>query len=243
MKKVFLGLIIMLTVLIGNAQNDKNVVFDANAEIRKVTGFTSIEVSGAVNLYLSQGIEEGVAVSAGEESLVSKIRTSVRDNVLYIDFDSKGLNWKNWSNNKIKAYVTFITLKKIEASGACNIKTAGLLKLSDIKIELSGASDFSGEIEATNLAISLSGASDLKLKGTAEKLSINSNGASSIKAYDLKSEYCKIDASGASSVQITVNKEMNAKASGASSINYKGDAVVKDFTSSGASSVRHRTNE
>jgi len=243
MKKVFLGLITSLIALAGNAQNDKNIVFDANAEVRKITSFNSIEVSGAVNLYLSQGTEEAIAVSAVDESVISRIRTSVRDNVLHIDFDSKGLNWRNWSNNKIKAYVTFKTLKKIEASGACNIKTAGLLKLSDLKIELSGASDFSGEIEATNLVISLSGASVIKLKGTVEKLSINSNGASSAKAYGLKSDYCKIDASGASSVQITVNKEMNAKASGASSINYKGDAVIKDFTSSGASSVKHRSND
>ena len=163
--------------------------------------------------------------------------------VLYIDFDSKGFSWKNWGNNKLKAYVTFTTLKKIEASGACNIKTVGLLKSSDLKIELSGASDFSGEVEVANLAIALSGASDLKLKGSAEKLSINSNGASSAKAYDLKSDYCKADASGASSIQITVNKEMNARASGASSINYKGNAVIKDFSSSGASSVKHRSND
>ncbi len=242
MKKVFFGLVLMIIAITGSAQNYKNIVFDANAEIRKVSAFTSIEVAGAVNLYLSQGIENAVAVSAGDESLISRIRTSVRDNVLYIDFDSKGLGWRNWGNNKIKAYVTFTSLKKIEASGACNIKTAGLLKLNDLKIELSGASDFSGEIEATNLVISLSGASDLKLKGTAEKLAINSNGASSAKAYDLKSDYCKIDASGASSVQITVNKEVNAKASGASSINYRGDAVAKDFTSSGASSVKHKSN-
>lgn len=243
MKKGLFGLVLSIYALTGNAQNDKNIVFDANAEIRKVTGFTSIEVAGAINLYLSQGTENAVAVSAGEESLMSRIRTSVRDNVLYIDFDSKGLNWRNWGNNKIKAYVTFALLKKIEASGACNIKTAGLIKLNDLKIELSGASDFSGEIEANNLIISLSGASDLKLKGTAEKLSINSNGASSAKAYDLKSDYCKIDASGASSVQITVNKEVIVRASGASSINYKGDAIAKDFTSSGASSVRHKSNE
>lgn len=231
----------MFFAFIGKAQNDKNVVFDANAEIRKVAGFTSIEVAGAVNLYLSQGSEEGVAVSAGDESLTNRIRTSVRDNVLYIDFDSKGLNWRNWGNNKIKAYVTFTMLKKIEASGACNIKTAGPLKLSDLKIELSGASDFSGEIEATNLNISISGASDIKLKGRVEKLLINSNGASSAKAYNLTTNYCKADASGASNIQITVNKEINIKASGASSINYKGDALIKDFASSGASSVKHRT--
>ncbi len=242
MKRIFFGLILWSFAFIANAQNDKNIVFDANAEVRKISSFNSIEISGAVNLYLSQGTEDAIAVSAGDKLLISRISTSVRDNVLYINVDSKGLSWRNWSNNKIKAYVTFTTLKKMEASGACNIKTAGLIKLSDFKIELSGASDFSGEIAVTNLVLSVRGASDLKLKGNAEKVSINSNGASSVKAYDLKSDYCKVDASGASSVKITVNKEINASASGASSINYKGDAVIKDFTSSGASSVKHQSN-
>lgn len=243
MKKYILGFILpLIWTSDSNAQSEKNLVFDANAQIRNVTGFNSIEVSGAINLFLSQGTSEAVAVSAGDEELTSRIRTSVRDNVLYIDFDGKGLSWKNWSNNKLKAYVTFSSLKRIEASGACNIKTIDQLKSSDLKIELSGASDLTGDIAVENLSVSLTGASDCKLKGIAEKATINANGASSAKAYDLQTNYTKMDASGASSIRITVNKELNARASGASSISYKGEGLIKDISSSGAASIKHRTD-
>ena len=244
MKKQILGFaLFLLMTSIGFAQSDKNLVFDANAQIRKVASFNSVEVSGSINLYLSQGTDEALAVSAGDEELISRIKTSVRDNVLYIDFDGKGLNWKNWSNNKIKAYVTFKTLNRIEASGASNIKMVDQLKSNDLKIELSGASDLIGDISVENLSVTLSGAADCTLKGMAEKSSFNCNGASSVKAFDLKSNYAKIDVSGATSLRVTVNKEMRAKASGASSISYKGEAIIRDISSSGASSIKHRTDE
>ncbi len=243
MKKYILGLILLLQLAtIGYTQSEKNLVFDANAQIRKVEGFNSIEVSGAINLFLSQGTAEALAVSAGDDELISRIRTFVRDNVLHIEFDGKGLNWKNWSNNKIKAYVTFSSLKRIEAAGACNVKTVDQLKSNDLKIELSGASDLTADIAVENLVVTLSGASDCTLKGIAEKTSINANGASSAKAYDLKTNYAKIEASGASSIRITVNKELNARASGASSISYKGEGLIKDLSSSGAASINHRSN-
>jgi hypothetical protein len=54
--------------------------------------------------------------------------------------------------------------------------------------------------------------------------------------------FCKIDASGASSVRVLANKEISAEASGASSIQYKGEAMIKDFNSSGASSVKRKTD-
>ncbi|KAF0239676.1 MAG: hypothetical protein FD183_1374 [Chitinophagaceae bacterium] len=69
------------------------------------------------------------------------------------------------------------------------------------------------------------------------------SGASSVRAFDLKCENAKVDVSGAASVRITVNKEISARASGASSISYKGAAMMKDISSSGASSVKHRTDD
>ncbi|TAH09933.1 MAG: DUF2807 domain-containing protein, partial [Sphingobacteriia bacterium] len=120
--------------------------------------------------------------------------------------------------------------------------TVDQLKSNDLKIELSGASDLTGDITVENLSVTLSGASNCTLKGVAEKASINANGASSAKAYDLNSNYAKIDASGASSIRITVNKELNARASGASSISYKGEGLIKDLSSSGAASIKHRTD-
>lgn len=242
MKKQILLIISAFVFATGFAQDEKKLVFDANAQERKVGPFNAIEISGAINLYLSQGKEEAVAVSSSEPELLDKIKTVVRNNTLYISLDTKGMSWKSWGNNQIKAYVTFTDLIKLEASGACNIKSAGKMKLDDIKVQLSGASDFNGEIEAGSIRVDLSGASQASLKGTAEKATYYASGASSIKAFDFAANFCKIDASGASSIRVLVNKEISAEASGASSIQYKGEAMIKDFNSSGASSVKRKTD-
>lgn len=242
MKKHILFFISIFLLVVGYAQDEKKLVFDANAQERKVGSFNGIEISGAINLYLSQGKEQAVAVSSSEAELMGKITTVVRNNTLYISLDTKGMSWKKWSNNQIKAYVTFTDLVKLEASGACNIKAASKMKLDDLKLELSGASDFNGEIETETIRIDLSGASQVTIKGTADKATYLASGASSIKAFDMAVNFCKIDASGASSVRVLANKEISAEASGASSIQYKGEAMIKDFNSSGASSVKRKTD-
>lgn len=244
MKKLSILLFLLVGIYQVQAQNGKNLVFDANAEVRSVKGFTGVEVSGAIDLYLSQGKEEAVAISASNPEALSRIKTEVRNGKLHIYFDGSGWNWKTWSNNnKMKAYITFIELHKLEASGACNIKTADMISSDDLKIQLSGASDFTGEVKAIKLKLDASGASNFRVSGTAENASIDASGACDIKAYELKTEYLKVDASGASVVRITNNKELSAEASGGSTIFYKGTGSIRDISTSGGASVKRKSDE
>ena len=68
-------------------------------------------------------------------------------------------------------------------------------------------------------------------------MDIESSGASDVKGYDLVTDECTAKASGASDINITVNKVISANASGASDIYFKGEALIKDMHSSGASTV------
>jgi len=96
------------------------------------------------------------------------------------------------------------------------------------------------EIDNT-LDVELSGASDLKVSGSASQLKARLSGACDLKGYDLVTDYCDIKASGASGVDITVNKELSANVSGASDVNYKGAGLIRDLKSSGASSIKKRS--
>ena len=60
---------------------------------------------------------------------------------------------------------------------------------------------------------------------------------SSFKGFELQTETCYAKASGASDIQVTVNKELSADANGASDIRYKGDGLIRDIKSSGSGSV------
>ncbi|MES2005361.1 MAG: head GIN domain-containing protein [Bacteroidota bacterium] len=243
MKRIFLLIIMALASLGTQAQNEKNLVVDANAEVRNVSGFTGIEVSGAIDLYISQGTTEAVAVSGNSDEIKSRIKTEIRSGILLIYFDGKGLNWKIWGNNKMKAYVTYKTLERLEASGACNVKATDPIKQQELRMEMSGASDFSGEIAVTKFRLSASGASNVKVSGRAADAVLNASGACNIKAYDLVTDMCKIDASGASNARITVNKELNAIASGGSTIFYKGTGLIRDISSSGGASIKRRSDD
>ena len=234
MKQFFLSIFTIALFL--NATAQKTFVSDANAEVRTLPGsFSNIEVSGGIDLYLSQYETEAIAVSAASDQYRQNIKTIVENNTLKIYYDG-GKNW-NTGNKKLKAYVSFKTLVRIHASGACDVKVSGVIEVPTLVLDMNGASDFKGEVKVNNLTMELSGASDATIKGTAGSVSIESSGASDVKGYDLITEVCNAKASGASDINITVNKEINAHASGASDIYYKGTAVIKGMHSSGASSV------
>lgn len=238
MKKIFLPILAVLFCYAAVAQ--KTVITDNNAEVRTVNGsFSVIKVSGSIDLYLSQYETESIAVSASEEKYRDNIKTVIEDGALKIYYD--GDNFLNWKNKKLKAYVSFKTLEKLFASGASSVQVSGAIDVPSLFIDFSGASDFKGAVKVEDLKIDLSGASDVKISGTASKLSIRSSGASDVKGYDLVADYCSAKASGASDINITVNKELNVHASGASDIFYKGDCVIRDMQSSGASTVKKKS--
>src|SRR6476469_9869183 len=85
--KYLLNLLVCVALL--TTVNAQIVVNDANAQQRNVTGFSSIKVSGGIDIYLSQGASEGVAVSAREKKYADKIITEVRDGVLVIYYEKE----------------------------------------------------------------------------------------------------------------------------------------------------------
>lgn len=236
MKKIILNLFVLCAAFTAAAQKD--IINDPNAEVRAVSGpFSSIKISDGIDLYLSQGEDEAVAVSAAEAKYRDGIRAEVNGGQLRIYYANER-GWNNFKNRHLRAYVSFKTLEKLEATGASDVQVSGVINVAALAISMSGASDFRGAVDISGeLKINLSGASDITIKGAAQKVDIESSGASDVKGYDLVADYCSAKASGASDIHITVNKELTAHASGASDIRYRGEAVIKEQHTGGASSI------
>ena len=217
----------------------KQLVVDADAEMRVITGsFDAISVSDAIIVYLSQSDKEEVAVSAKKEKFRNKIKTEVKDNKLKIYYESE--NGISFKDKKLVVYVSFKSLKKIEASGSSGIIVAGTIKVPDLELALSGSSDFKGTVSLNSLSLDLSGSSDVAINGNATTLVIESSGASDVDGFGLSTEICTASASGASDIHVSVSKELNASATGSSEILYKGEAVIKAMNTSGASTVSRK---
>lgn len=242
MKKFTTALLALWMAVSAVAQT--TIINDANAELRTLSGsFTAIKVSGGIDVVLTQGNEEAVAVSASKEAYRNNIKTEVKDGVLTIGYRNDD-DYKikiELKSKAIRAYISFKTLEKITASGACNVQVNGTIDVPNLSIVLSGACDFKGKVKLAELKLDVSGASDARLSGTVTDATLSASGASDIKGFDLLTDNCAVKASGASDINITVNKELNVHASGASDVRYKGNCVIKEMHSSGASGVGKRS--
>lgn len=230
--------LLFLFAIIAIQTNAQTVINDKNVQLRNVGSFSAIKVSGGIDVYLSQSNEEAVAVSASDEAYRDNIKTEVENGVLKIYYDSHSFRFN--SNKKLRAYISFKTLESIEGSGACNFMINGIFKGTSLRVRFSGACNMEGVVNITNVQFDLNGASTVKISGEVSNLKLEASGASDLKNYDLVVDNFIAQLSGASDAKITVNKSISAKASGASSLYYKGNPEVRDVSSSGASSISNR---
>ena len=240
MKKL---LLMMVAVFAGLGLFAQKTINDANAEARSVGAFHGIRVSNAFEVYITQGNEDAVAISASKKEYKDKIITKVENGILVIRFENEKNFWKGWNGDKtkLKAYISIKKLDKLNVSGACNVYFEDGISADELHIGFSGASDLKGKVDVKKLTVDLSGASDITLSGNAANLNVEVSGASDFKGFDLVANYCEVKASGASSINITVNKELSANASGASSVRFKGEGLIRDIKTSGASNVTRKS--
>ena len=235
MKKLIVLLPFLFSVAFLMAQN--TMVHDANAEVRKVSGYHAIEVSNGIVLIISQSNDEAVAVSASSPEIRNRIKTEVENGKLKIYFDNSGL--KDWKNNKqLKAYVSFKNLDGLEANSGADVSTDGNINVSTMNMNLSSGAGFDGMVTATHLDIDQSSGSDMHIKGKVDDLKIKTSSGSDFNGYDLLSETCNADASSGSDIEITVNKELQAQASSGGGINYKGNGSVTSVSNSSGGKVK-----
>ena len=237
MKKLFLSLVTLITV--AAFAQDKTVIADANAQKRTINAsFTGINVSDGVDLYLTQGSEESVAVSASEEKYMERFKTEVENGTLKIYFDNKGLNWAVNDKRKLKAYVSFKTLEKLHASGGADVKIQGSLDVNNLDIKFTSGSAFNGKLIAKELTVEQNSGSAINISGTADKIKIDISSGAVFKGYDLAVEYCDAKASSGGGIRITINKELSAKATSGGGVKYKGDGVIKEINVNSGGSVK-----
>ncbi len=234
MKKQFLLFAVFSLLL--TATYAQKIVKDANAVARDVKGYHAIEISNGIDLYLTQGNEEAVAVSAAKDDDRDKIVTKVEAGVLKIYYEKNERGWGiSWGNKKMKAYVSVKTIDGLSASGGADVSVDGVLNGTNLAVSLSGGSDLKGKLSLKELSLSASGGSDATLSGKADKFRLQASGGSDVHAYDLVTENCTVSSSGGSDVFITANQTIRADASGGSDLHYKGNASVTSSKSGGSS--------
>ncbi len=203
-------------------------------ENRTVGTFTGVDVSGNIDVYVTQDSVASVKIEA-DENLLEYVQINANGGTLDIRAE-RGYNLK--PSKSIKVYVSGPLFKRFEASGACDIYSQNRISNSEgIGIHLSGACDVTMEVNAPKVNADLSGAGTITLKGETKDLSIDGSGSTDMKCFDLMAENARIEISGAGDAQVYASMKLDVHVSGAGSVRYKGNATVSQEVS-GAGSVK-----
>ena len=238
MKNVFLFSLVLLVFASGCREITGRRVRgsgEIKTEARTASSFNSVDVSGAIDVYVKQDSVSSVKVVA-DDNILEFIEVEVNGSTLEI-YTQSGINLR--PSDKIKVYVSNSTYKEFEVSGASSVRSENQIKSSDaIHVEMSGASGGKLEIDAPKVSVNVSGASHIDISGKTRDLEADASGASRIKCFDLLAENTNVEASGASHAEVHASVKIIPHASGASSVTYKGSAAVEDRSETGASHVR-----
>ncbi len=238
MRNLLSALVFMLSFLTLSAQKQVN---DPNVETRNVSGFHGVDVSSGIELILTQGNSEAVAISSADGKYNQDIITEVKNGILKIGIDmSKFKNWKSY-NKKLKAYVSIKNIDKVEASSGAHVKVEGSIKSDKILLDASSGAIVEGSFQASTMEVDQSSGSIVRVSGEVKDLNVDGSSGSIFEGYDLSAGNCVAETSSGSMVRVTVNKELSVHASSGGSINYKGSAVIRNIKTGSGGHVSRKS--
>ncbi|MDP1842932.1 MAG: head GIN domain-containing protein [Sediminibacterium sp.] len=216
MKKICLflgiGLFLLQTV---QAQNE---IKEANSQKRTVSSFHGIEASAGVQVFITRGDKEELAVSVDNVAYLEQVKTTVSNGVLRISRENDWKFWNMWKNYNIRVYVSYTNLDVMEAN--------------------SGSSIIGTSVALQKLKAEVNSGGQIKLSGKLNSLDVESNSGGNFKGNDLEVVNCKADANSGGTIQINVSKELSAEASSGGSIRYKGEAMIRNINTGSGGSVK-----
>jgi len=228
---------VVTTALLGQKQ-----INDANAVMRNVHDFHAIKVSHGIEVLLTQGNSEAVAVSAAHIELRDKIKTEVVNGVLRIYYDQNFLHQLSDRRRKnLKAYVAFVKLDGIDGSSGASIRAEDVMKMDKLEVELSSGATFNGKVDANSLSVDQSSGSVVHISGTVNSLKVEGSSGSIFRGFELEVNNCEAETSSGSGIQVSVNKELSAEASSGGFISYKGSGVIRNIRTGSGGSVSRKS--
>ncbi len=236
MKKLLLSfLLVAITTPFINAQK---VINDANAEKRAVNGFHGIHVATGIDLVLTAGNTEEVAVSAATTEFRDKIITRVENGILKIYYETKtGAVNKRKETKDLKAYVSYKSLDNLYVSTGAELTINGILKSTKLSMTVNTGALVSGEVYIEKLKVDQSTGSKVTLSGKAGTLEVDGSTGSKFKGEDMNTTVSNVTVSTGAIVSVSAEKELQVKASTGGNVKYKGAPSIRDIKKSTGGSV------
>jgi len=214
---------------------------DMVTENRDVSGFTFISFEGEGTVYVSQGSEYSLSISA-EQNILNDMITEVIGDELRI-FNDHCIH----SHKSITVHITLPNPEGVSFSGSGDIVISSAIYTNNIELSLSGSGNIStmdsivsDEVEVSisgsgnidviaythHLTTDIDGSGNCSLSGEADEHTIDINGSGDLHSFDLLTDTTTIDINGSGDAEVFVNDFLDVDISGSGNVYYKGYPVI-----------------
>jgi hypothetical protein len=193
------------------------------SERRALEGYDQIILNTVGQLTIVQGTTEELVIRA-DDNLLDYITTDLRGGRLVIGFERSYLPQPT---QEIIYQVNVKNLREIRLSGAGNVNMDGL-QTNDLDLEINGAgSVLLTGLRADEIHCEINGSGSLEIAGRVDELDIEISGSGRVNAPDLESRRAEISLTGLGDITVWVTGELITRVSGAGSVSYYGDPIVR----------------
>ncbi len=209
-----------LFLAFGFSLNAQKVVYGEEVQKREISGFHAIETSSGIQVNISKGDKEELAISVGNTDYLDEVITRVDGGVLKISRSDNWKFWNRWKNWKVTVYVSYKELDGIRAQSGGSIKGT--------------------DLDLPALSVRFSSGGTINLGGKVTSLTLDGSSGGQFKSYGLTTEQCFAEVSSGAGAQITVSKEISAKANSGGYIRFKGAGMIRDINVNSGGSVKRQ---
>lgn len=222
MKKIsfFIALVAFFGALSAQAQSNRTVSY-----------FNSINVSGAMTVYLTMGETNSVRVEADKDDM-ENIITEVSANTLEI------------SSNKLKSkkdvivYVTAREMTSVNLTGSGKMIGRSVIKSPSLLVNLAGSGDMSLDVGVNDLTVSVTGSGNIILTGQTQDLKMRVSGSGDADALKLHAQRADVHVSGSGNAMVNVNGDLTGSISGSGDIAFMGTPNINNINLRGSGKLR-----
>ena len=229
--------ILALLVILVSVLSACNVVRgsgDVISESREVSGFDSVNLSGAGDVIITQGEGESLTIET-DDNIMEYITSEVRGGTLYLGTEEL----TNVMATRLVFTLGVDELTAVDVSGSGSIKAASI-ETDSLELGISGSGSVDVDsLTADELNVRISGSGDVRLAGETPEQDIDISGSGQYEAGDLLSESVVVSISGSGEATIWTTGSLDADVSGSGMVNYYGTPTVNSSTS-GSGEVNSR---
>jgi hypothetical protein len=192
-------------------------------ETRDVSSFSSISLTMAADVYLTQGPVQKVEIE-GDKNAIAEIETKVEGGKLKIET-------KDFHGNtgKITLYITVPEINGLSVSGSGDIKSQSPVKTDELDMNVSGSGSIKlTELNAREVSATITGSGNIDIaSGQAQnEIEVVITGSGSYSGEGFGVNEADITITGSGSARVWAVKELQTNITGSGNVDYKGNPQV-----------------